>query len=67
MLAEKDAVAVALFNKYNKVKMPNLHLAPMDVKTLLDYFEARTAAAAQAVDSSEKAEPDSNNQGPGRN
>ena len=56
MLTEKDPVAVALFNKYNKVKMPNLHLAPADVKTLLDYFDAQTAAAAQGSDSSEKPE-----------
>jgi len=70
MLAAKDSVAVALFNKYNKVKMPNLHLAPVDVTTLLDYFDARTAAAAaQAGDSSDKADSDSTktSQGPGRN
>jgi protein SCO1/2 len=54
MLEEKDPVAVALFKKYNKVKMPNLHLAPVDVKTLLDYFESKTVAAAQADGSSSK-------------
>jgi hypothetical protein len=43
---------MALFKKYNKVKMPNLHLTPVDVKTLLDYFDKQTAAAAQAGDSS---------------
>jgi protein SCO1 len=47
MLEQKDPVALALFNKYNKVKMPNLHLAPVDVKTLLDYVDSRTAALAQ--------------------
>jgi protein SCO1 len=74
MLESKDAVAVALFKKYNKVKMPNLHLAPIDVKTLLDYFDAQTAAAAPAGEPSErpestKAESDSTktSQGPGRN
>jgi len=73
-LADKDPVAVALFNKYNKVKMPNLHLTPVDVKTLLDYFEAQTAAA-QAVNSSAdntsamRPGPESTkaSQGPGRN
>jgi hypothetical protein len=32
--------------------MPNLHLTPVDVKTLLDYFEKQTASAAQAGNSS---------------
>jgi protein SCO1/2 len=75
MLAEKDPVAVALFKKYNQVKMPNLHLTPVDVKTLLDYFQSKTAAAAQGSSSSaEKAESaatesDSSktSPGPGRN
>jgi protein SCO1 len=43
MLAGKDPIAVALFNKYNQVKMPNLHLPPADVKVLIDYFDAQTA------------------------
>jgi protein SCO1/2 len=69
MLEEKDPVAVALFKKYNKVKMPNLHLAPVDVKTLLDYFESKTAAAAQRNESSDKTESESTktSQGPARN
>jgi protein SCO1 len=74
-LAEKDPVAVALFKKYNQIKMPNLHLEPVDVKTLLDYFDSRTAAATQGSDSSgdksESADTESNStktsQGPGRN
>jgi protein SCO1/2 len=51
-LAAKDPVAVALFKKYNKVKMPNLHLTPADVKKLIDYFEKQTASAADAGNSS---------------
>jgi len=74
MLTEKDPVAVALFKKYNKVKMPNLHLAPVDVKMLLDYFESKTAAAAQGghspSDKSESAGAESDStktsQGPAR-
>jgi protein SCO1/2 len=74
-LAAKDPVAVALFNKYNKVKMPNLHLTPADVRLLLDYFEAQTASVAKAGNSSAdktsamKADPESTktSQGPGRN
>lgn len=56
MLAEKDPVAVALFRKYNQVKMPNLHLAPVDVKTLLDYFKSKTAAGQASDSTSQKAE-----------
>jgi protein SCO1/2 len=74
-LAAKDPIALALFNKYNKVKMPNLHLTPVDVRTLLDYFDKQTAAITKASDSSAessdamKAEPISTktSQGPGRN
>jgi protein SCO1/2 len=74
-LAAKDPVAVALFNKYNKVKMPNLHLTPVDVRLLLDYFEQQTAIVAKASDSSVdttgavKPGPESTktSQGPGRN
>ena len=66
---------MALFKKYNKVKMPNLHLTPVDVKTLLDYFDKQTATVAQAGDSSAdstgamKPEPVSTktSQVPGRN
>jgi protein SCO1/2 len=73
-LAAKDPVAIALFNKYNKVKMPNLHLTPVDVKTLLDYFDGQTAIA-QADDSSAKkanapkteSESTKTSQGPGSN
>jgi hypothetical protein len=39
--------------------MPNLHLAPVDVKTLLDYFESKAGAAAQSTDSSDKTESES--------
>src|SRR6476620_5912408 len=74
-LAAKDPVAVALFKKYNQVKMPNLHLTPVDVKTLLDYFDKQAASIAPAGDSSAentsamKPEPVSTktSQVPGRN
>jgi protein SCO1 len=74
-LAAKDPIAMALFKKYNKIKMPNLHLTPVDVKALLDYFDKQTASAAQAGDSSANStgatqpEPGSTktSQAPGRN
>ena len=47
VLAAKDPVAVALFNQYNKVKMPNLHLPPADVRTLIDYFEAQSCCTGR--------------------
>src|SRR5947209_4133765 len=75
LLAEKDPVAVALFKQYNQIKMPNLHLAPIDVKTLLDYFDSKAAAAAQGSSSSQEkaesaaaeSESSKTSQGPGRN
>jgi protein SCO1 len=73
MLAEEDPVAIALFNRYNKVKMPNLHLPAADVRILLDYLEAQSAAAAQtsapsSARSTSKAEFNSTktSQGPAR-
>jgi protein SCO1 len=73
MLAEKDPVAIALFNRYNKVKMPNLHLPAADVRILLDYLETQSVAAAltsapSAARSTSKAEFNSTktSQGPAR-
>ena len=49
MLAEKDPVAVELFNKYKNVRMPNLSLDQEDVATLLAHIEkASRATVAQA-------------------
>jgi protein SCO1/2 len=77
MLADNDPVAVALFNKYNKVKMPNLHMPPQDVKILIEYLQVQTAAVAQKTSAAgdsgtpgaTKAESTSTttNQGPGSN
>jgi protein SCO1/2 len=72
-LAANDPVAVALFNKYNKVKMPNLHLPPADVQLLIDYLDAQTAAqsdpSAAEKTGAIRAESDSTriSQGAGRN
>ncbi len=40
VLAEQDPVAIELFNRYNKLSMPNLQLTDVDVKALLNYMEA---------------------------
>lgn len=40
VLAAGDPIAAALFNKYKKVRMPNLRLASNDVADVLAYLEA---------------------------
>jgi protein SCO1/2 len=45
MLAQGDPVAIALFNKYKKIGMPNLRLGSSDVADLLSYLEAHAGTA----------------------
>jgi protein SCO1/2 len=40
LLAEKDPIAVDLYNRYNKIVMPNLKLSDSDVEAIIDYMEA---------------------------
>ncbi len=40
MLAEKDPIAIDMYNRFNKVIMPNLKLEDNDVKALIDYLDA---------------------------
>lgn len=42
LLAEKDPIAIELYNRYNKILMPNLRLSDSDVQALIDYLEATT-------------------------
>ncbi len=44
VLAEKDPLATALFEKYKKVQMPNLRLNEEDVNSLVIFLEEQTAA-----------------------
>jgi len=44
MLAEKDPITVALNEKYNNVKMPNLRLSDEDINLLLGYIATQTSA-----------------------
>jgi protein SCO1/2 len=44
MLAERDPVAVALFEKYQYARMPNLRLSPDEVAAVLSYVEGRGGA-----------------------
>jgi protein SCO1/2 len=47
MLAEKDPVATALFEKYQNVRMPNLALSPDEIAALLGQIEKLTPPPAQ--------------------
>lgn len=42
MLAEKDPIAVALFEKYKGIPMPNVGLHQVDAATLIDYLDSQT-------------------------
>jgi protein SCO1/2 len=44
MLAERDPIAVMLFEKYQTVRMPNMSLGSTDVADLLLFLEARSGA-----------------------
>ncbi len=39
MLTEKDPIAIELFNRYNKLSMPNLRLTDSDIEALIEYME----------------------------
>ncbi len=46
MLASGDPIATELFNKYNKIPMPNLGLTDQQVEALIAYLESLEAGAA---------------------
>lgn len=48
MLAAGDATATELFNKYNKIPMPNLNLTPDEVTALITYLGGGAAAGGAA-------------------
>ncbi len=43
MLAEKDPVAIRLFEAFNHVPMPNVRLESIEVEDLIDFLESETA------------------------
>ncbi len=45
MLAEKDPLAMALYNQYNKLPMPNLRLNMAEIENLLGYIQELTLLA----------------------
>jgi len=57
MLKEKDPLAIALYNKYNKVPMPNMRLSHQDALDLIQFMQEESqrvsANASSAVPSTE--------------
>jgi cytochrome oxidase Cu insertion factor (SCO1/SenC/PrrC family) len=43
MLAEKDPVALAMYNQYNKIPMPNLKLEAKDIDRLITFIDEESA------------------------
>ena len=48
VLSAGDPIATALFEKYKKVRMPNLRLSDSEVTEVLSYLENRSSAHSQA-------------------
>jgi hypothetical protein len=46
VLAEKDPTALALFQRYKEVRMPNLRLGDVDAGQILDYIARESVKAA---------------------
>jgi protein SCO1/2 len=42
MVAERDPIAIALYNKYKQMQMPNLRLGDSDVAALIAYLDAQS-------------------------
>jgi len=40
VLKEKDPIAMALYEKYNRINMPNLKLSNVDITNLFNFFES---------------------------
>ncbi|VAW57263.1 Cytochrome oxidase biogenesis protein Sco1/SenC/PrrC, thiol-disulfide reductase involved in Cu(I) insertion into CoxII Cu(A) center, partial [hydrothermal vent metagenome] len=41
MIREKDPIALALYEKFNRINMPNLRMSNADVTNLFEYFESQ--------------------------
>ena len=54
VLAEKDPIAMYLFDKYKEVRMPNQGLHEVDVAVILGYIDSRTAALRSAEPAGKK-------------
>jgi protein SCO1/2 len=47
LLADKDPIAIELYNRYSKILMPNLKLSDADVEALIAYMEESDKAAQE--------------------
>jgi protein SCO1 len=52
-----DPLAHALFERYNRVNMPNLHLGPEDVASVIEYLELQSEAAPAKAGAPARPEP----------
>ena len=43
MLAEKDPLAMLLYEQYNRLAMPNMRLGDAEISALMSYIEEETA------------------------
>jgi protein SCO1/2 len=50
-VAQHDPIAMALFNQYKNVRMPNLNLTLEDVEKVVKYIDTRSKASAQHASS----------------
>lgn len=48
MLAEKDPIAMELYERYQKIVMPNLRLSDSDVNALIEYLEMTSQTKVEA-------------------
>jgi cytochrome oxidase Cu insertion factor (SCO1/SenC/PrrC family)/mono/diheme cytochrome c family protein len=48
MLADKDPIALAVYNQYNKIAMPNLRLSSKEVAEVLDFINEESALPPDA-------------------
>lgn len=60
MLEEKDPLAVALFQQYKQVQMPNLRLGGEDVDSILKFLETQNIRADDTNPAAGKSPPSSN-------
>jgi len=60
MMAEKDPMAMGLFEAYNRVPMPNMRLTPADVDGVIEYIEteSRRVAVSKRIEEVAKIDPD---------
>lgn len=54
VIAAKDPIATALYQKYKQVNMPNLHISSTDMKELVDFLERQSNTVNKEVSGMQK-------------